>query len=201
MLYRPPDIFPYPLSHCLPDLLVFIHPTHYYDFLAYNRLPATQPLHYWYHNLVSSELLISIIYFTFICIHDYRLLIKQFPLSISKKRIYVRRTQLASGWVVSALCILCALTVRRTFFLIPCAQQRFSYSDCARRPLVQPKRGRIQPVHPEDMLGPRSTGRDLMNYPCWESAPWVTSISSSDILYHHLNSQLCRPRSPEDTAY
>jgi len=81
MLYRPPDIFPYPLSHCLPDLLVFIHPTHYYDFLAYNRPPATRPLHYWYHNLVSSELLISIIYFAFICIHDYRPLIKRFPLS------------------------------------------------------------------------------------------------------------------------
>jgi len=81
MLYRPPDIFPYPLSHCLPDLLVFIHPTHYYDFLAYNRPPATRPLHYWYHNLVPSELLISIIYFAFICIHDYRLLIKRFPLS------------------------------------------------------------------------------------------------------------------------
>jgi len=115
---------------------------------------------------------------------------------ISKKRIYVRRTQLAS-----ALCILCALTVRRTFFLIPCAQQRFSYSGCARRPQVQPNRGGIQPVHPEDMLGPRSTGRDLMNYPCWESSPWATSISSSDILYDHLNTQLCRPRSPEDTAY
>ena len=43
MLYRPPDIFPYPLSHCLPDLLVFIHPTYYYDFLAYNRPPATRP--------------------------------------------------------------------------------------------------------------------------------------------------------------
>jgi len=81
MLYRPPDIFPYPLSHCLPDLLVFIHPTHYYDFLAYNRPAAMRPLHYWYHNLVSSELLISIIYFAFICIHDYRLWIKRFPLS------------------------------------------------------------------------------------------------------------------------
>jgi len=81
MLYQPPDIFSYPLSHCLPDLSVFIHLTHYYDFLAYNRPPATRPLHYWYHNLVSSELLISIIYFAFICIHDYRLLIKRFPLS------------------------------------------------------------------------------------------------------------------------
>ena len=80
-LYRAPGIFPYTLSHCLPDLLVFIHPTHYYDFLAYNRPPTTRPLHYWYHNLVSSELLISIIYFAFICIHDYRLLIKWFPLS------------------------------------------------------------------------------------------------------------------------
>ena len=79
MLYPPPGIFPYPLSHCLPDLLVFIHPIHYYDFLAYNHPPATRPLHYWYHNLVSSELLISIIYFAFI--HDYRLLIKWFPLS------------------------------------------------------------------------------------------------------------------------
>ena len=80
MLHRPPDIFPYPLSHCLPDHLVFIHPTHYYDFLAYNRPPATWPLYYCYHNLVSAELLISIIYFAFICIHDYRLLIKRFPL-------------------------------------------------------------------------------------------------------------------------
>jgi len=81
MLYRPPDIFPYPRSHCRPDLLVFIHLTHYYDFLAYNCPPATRPLHHWYHNLVSSELLISIIYFAFICIHDYRLLIKRFPVS------------------------------------------------------------------------------------------------------------------------
>jgi len=81
MLYRAPDIFPYPLSHCLPDVLVFIHPTHYYDFLAYNCPPDTRPVHYWYHNLVSSELLISIIYFAFICIQDYRLLIKRFPLS------------------------------------------------------------------------------------------------------------------------
>ena len=81
MLYRPPGIFPYPLSHCLQDLLVFIYPTHYYDFLAYNCPPATRPLHYLYYDLVSSELLISIIYFAFICIHDYRLLIKQFPLS------------------------------------------------------------------------------------------------------------------------
>ena len=81
MLYRPPDIFPYPLSHCLPDLLVFIHPTHYYDFLAYNRPPAMRPLHYWYHNLVSSAILISVIYFAFICIPDYRLLIKRFPIS------------------------------------------------------------------------------------------------------------------------
>ena len=80
-LYCPPGIFSYPLSHCLPDLLVFIHPTHYYDFLAYNRPSATQPLHYWYHNLVSSELLIFVIYLAFICIHDYRLLIKRFPLS------------------------------------------------------------------------------------------------------------------------
>ena len=78
-LYRLPGIFPYPLSHCLPDLLVFIHPTHYYDFLAYNHPPARRPLHHWYHNLVSSELLICIIYFAFI--HDYRLLINRFPLS------------------------------------------------------------------------------------------------------------------------
>ena len=80
-IYSPPGIFPCSLSHCLTDLLVFIHPTHYYDFLAYDRPPATRPLHYWYHNLVSSELVISIIYFAFICIHDYRLLIKRFPLS------------------------------------------------------------------------------------------------------------------------
>ena len=87
------------------------------------------------------------------------------------------------------------------FFLIPCAQQRFSYSGCARWPPVQPNQGGIQPVHSEDILGPRSTRRALMNYPCWESAPWATIISSSDILYHHLNSRHCRPRSPEDTAY
>ena len=55
---------------------------------------------------------------------------------ISKKRIYVRRTQLASGRVASALFIPCALTVRRTFCLIPCVQQRFSYSGCAWRPPV-----------------------------------------------------------------
>ena len=41
--------------------------------------------------------------------------------NISKKTIYVRRTQPASGRIASALCVLCALTVRRTFFLIPCA--------------------------------------------------------------------------------
>ena len=45
-LYSPPSIFPYLLSHCLPDRLVFIHATNYYHFLAYNRPPATQPLHY-----------------------------------------------------------------------------------------------------------------------------------------------------------
>ena len=44
--YRPPSIFPYLLSHCLPDRLVFILPTHYYDCLAYNRPPAMRPLHY-----------------------------------------------------------------------------------------------------------------------------------------------------------
>ena len=41
--------------------------------------------------------------------------------SISKETIYVRWTQPASGRISSALCVLCALTVRRTFFLIPCA--------------------------------------------------------------------------------
>jgi len=40
---------------------------------------------------------------------------------ISKKTIYVRRTQPASGRIASTLCVPCALTVRRTFFLIPCA--------------------------------------------------------------------------------
>lgn len=45
--------------------------------------------------------------------------------SISNKRIYVWRMQLAAERVVSAICIQCALTVRRTIFLIACAQQRF----------------------------------------------------------------------------
>ena len=40
---------------------------------------------------------------------------------ISKKTIYVRQTQPASRRVASALCVPCALTIRRTFFLIPCA--------------------------------------------------------------------------------
>jgi len=40
---------------------------------------------------------------------------------ISKKTIYVRWTQPSSGRIASALCVLCALTVCRTFFLIPCA--------------------------------------------------------------------------------
>jgi len=43
---------------------------------------------------------------------------------ISKKRIYVRRRQLASGRLASALCIRWALTASRTFFLIPCAQKK-----------------------------------------------------------------------------
>ena len=41
--------------------------------------------------------------------------------NISKKWIYVQWTQPASGRVASALCVPCALTVRQTFFLIPCA--------------------------------------------------------------------------------
>ena len=40
---------------------------------------------------------------------------------ISKKTIYVQRTQPASGRIASALCVPCALTIRPTFFLIPCA--------------------------------------------------------------------------------
>ena len=40
-LYHPPGVFPYPLSHCLSDRLVFIQPTHYYDFLANNRPPRS----------------------------------------------------------------------------------------------------------------------------------------------------------------
>ena len=40
---------------------------------------------------------------------------------ISQKRIYVQQTQPAFGQVASALCVPCALTVGRTFFLIPCA--------------------------------------------------------------------------------
>jgi len=40
---------------------------------------------------------------------------------ISKKTIYVRRTRPASGRIASALCVPCALTVRRMSFLIPCA--------------------------------------------------------------------------------
>ena len=40
---------------------------------------------------------------------------------ISKNRIYVRQKQPTSGRVASALWVACALTVRQTFFLIPCA--------------------------------------------------------------------------------
>ena len=57
---------------------------------------------------------------------------------ISKNRSYVRRTELASGRVASAQCIPCALTVRRTFFLIPSTQKGSASSGCAGRPLVQP---------------------------------------------------------------
>ena len=119
---------------------------------------------------------------------------------ISKKRIYVQRTQLASGRVASAICIRCALTVRRTIFLIPCAHKRAACSGCTQRPLVQRNQGRIHQVQLEDMLSPGSTRRDLMNYPC-KGASWATHIFSPDILYRHLNSQLGRQRSPEDTLY
>jgi len=40
---------------------------------------------------------------------------------ISKKMIYVQLTQPASGRIASTLYVPCALTVRRMFFLIPCA--------------------------------------------------------------------------------
>ena len=55
---------------------------------------------------------------------------------ISKKTIYVRRTQPASGQIASARCVPCALTVRRTFFLIPlswCLPTPLSPLPCTQR--------------------------------------------------------------------
>ena len=119
---------------------------------------------------------------------------------ISKNTICVQRTLLASGRVASALGISCALTVRQTFFLIPGAQQGSAYSGSALRSPVQRNLDGIHRVYTADMLCLKSTRSDLMNYPC-ESAPRVISIFSPDILYCHLNPQLCSQRSPEETAY
>jgi len=72
----------------------------------------------------------------------------------SEKTMYVRRTQPASGRIASALCVPCALTVRRMFFLIPCAwclPMPLSPLTCTQRACCGCPPSR-HPTHPSPLL-------------------------------------------------
>jgi len=92
-------------------------------------------------------------------------LIKYESPASAKKAIYVRRTQPASGRIASALWVPCALTVRRMFFLIPCAwclptplsPLPCTQRACCGRPLSR------HPPHPSPLLLLSSDGIRLLS--------------------------------------